>query len=211
MMNKLLKPVMILAFFLAVSLLGKPAFAQGVEVDYSNPKSYVVGGIEITGLKYLSAEQLIAVLGFREGDSVTLPSEDVSNAIKRLWLQGATSNVGLYIERLSPAKDTAWLRLDIEELPRVLKWEYRGVRNGERDDLKEKLNLRRGGQLSEYVLNTSVDLIKEYFKEKGFLNVAVDVEQVQDSVIKNASKVTFVVDKGKKVKIREITYEGEDP
>ena len=210
MMKKLLRPVFFLAFFLAVSLLGKPAFAQGIEVDYSNPKSYVVGGVEITGLKYLSAEQLLSVMGFREGDTVTLPSEEVSNAIKRLWLQGATSNVGLYIERLSASRDTAWLRLDIEELPRVLKWEYRGVRNGERDDLKEKLNLRRGGQLSEYVLNTSVDLIREYFKEKGFLNVSVDVEQAQDSVIKNATKVTFVVNKGKKVKIREITYEGNE-
>ena len=83
-MNKLLKPVMFLAFFLAVSLSGKPAHAQGIEVDYSNPKSYVVGGVNITGLKYLSAEQLIAVMGFREGDTVTLPSEEVSNAIKRL-------------------------------------------------------------------------------------------------------------------------------
>lgn len=210
MMNRLLKPFVFLAFFLAVSLSGKPALAQGIEVDYSNPKSYIVGGVNITGLKYLSADQLISVLGFREGDSVTIPSEDVSNAVKRLWLQGATSNVGLYIERLSAARDTAWLRLDIEELPRVLKWEYRGVRNGERDDLKDKLNLRRGSQLSDYVLTTSVDLIREYFKEKGFLNVAVDVEQEQDSIIKNATKVTFVVNKGKKVKIREITYEGNE-
>ena len=210
MMNRLLKPFVFLAFFLAVSLSGKPALAQGIEVDYSNPKSYIVGGVNITGLKYLSADQLISVLGFREGDSVTIPSEDVSNAVKRLWLQGATSNVGLYIERLSAARDTAWLRLDIEELPRVLKWEYRGVRNGERDDLKEKLNLRRGSQLSDYVLTTSVDLIREYFKEKGFLNVAVDVEQEQDSIIKNATKVTFVVNKGKKVKVREITYEGNE-
>ena len=207
-MNRHLKRIATLALFLAVSLTGKTALAQGVEVDYSNPKSYVLGGVNITGLKYLSADQLLSVMGFREGDTVTLPSEEVSNAVKRLWLQGATSRVGLYIERLSPAKDTAWLRLDIEELPRVLKWEYRGVRNGERDDLKEKLNLRRGGQLSEYVMNTSVDLIKEYYKEKGFLNVAVDVEQAQDSIIKNAVKVTFVVNKGKKVKIKEITYEG---
>ncbi|MBR4212762.1 MAG: outer membrane protein assembly factor BamA [Bacteroidales bacterium] len=207
-MKNLLKPFTVLALLLAVSLSGKPVFAQGIEVDYANPKSYVLGGVNITGLKYLSAEQLLSVLGFREGDTVTLPSEEISNAVKRLWLQGATSQVGLYIERLSAARDTAWLRLDIEELPRVLKWDYRGVRNGERDDLKEKLNLRRGGQLSEYVLNTSVDLIKDYYKEKGFLNVAVDVEQVRDSIIKNAVKVTFVVNKGKKVKVKEITYEG---
>ena len=207
-MKKHLAPILSLALFAAVSLFGKPAFAQGIEVDYANPRTYVVGGVEITGLKYLSAEQLLSVMGFRSGDRITLPSEEVSSAIKRLWLQGATSSVGLYIDRLSASRDTAWLRLDIEELPRVLRWDFRGVRNSERDDLKEKLNLRRGGQLSDYVLNTSVDLIKEYYKEKGFLNVEVSVDQVRDSVIRNAVKVTFAVDKGRKVKVRKITYEG---
>lgn len=212
-MNRAFKLILPMVFLL-VSAAGLRAQdsanlqPQGIEVDYNNPRKYIVGGIDIPGLKYLSKDQLIAVTGLHEGTEVTVPSEELSSAIKRLWLQGAASGLSLYVDSLSAGRDTCWLRLDIEELPRVIRWDYRGVRNGERDDLKDKLNLRRGSQLSQYVINTSVDLIKEYYKEKGFLNCAVNVIQVRDTMVKNAVKVTFDVKKGKKVKIKTITYEG---
>ena len=199
--------------FLALSLFRASAQEPGVvpvEVDYNNPQTYVVGGIRISGTKYLGESQLISVLGIHPGDVVTIPGDDISSAVKRIWLQGAASTLGFYVDSLSAGRDTAWLRLDIQERPRVITWNYRGVKNSERDDLKEKLNLRRGGQLSEYVKASSVKTIKDYFKEKGFADVDVDVEVAADSVIRNAVRVTFDVNKGKKLKVKEISYEGND-
>ena len=181
-----------------------------VVVDYNNPKTYTVGGISVSGTKYLGESQLLSVLGIRPGDKVTLPGDDVSAAIKRIWLQGAASNVGLYVDSLSAGRDTAWLRLDIQERPRVVTWTYRGVKNSERDDLKEKLNLRRATPLSEYVKASSIKTIKDYFKEKGFADVDVNILVANDSIIRNAVRVTFDIKKGKKLKIKSITYEGND-
>ena len=204
--------VLIGAFLAFVSL---PAVAQELDggaigVDYNNPKTYIVGGIRISGTKYLSESQLLSVLGIHPGEEVTVPGETVSAAVKRIWLQGAASTLGFYIDSLSAARDTAWFRLDIQERPRVITWDYRGVKNSERDDIKEKLNLRRGSQLSEYVKASSVRTIKDYFKEKGFADVEVDVEVANDSIIKNAVRVTFDVKKGNKLKIKEISYEGNE-
>ena len=198
-----------------LAFLALPAAAQDtgnvpVEVDYNAPRSYVVGGVRVSGNKYLGENQLISVLGLRPGDNVTVPSEEVSAAIKRIWLQGAASNVGLYVDSLSAGRDTAWFRLDIQERPRVVTWNYRGVKNSERDDLKEKLNLRRAAPLSEYIKESSIKTIKDYFKEKGFADVDVKVEVANDSLIRNAVRVTFDVNKGKKLKVKEITYEGND-
>ena len=189
--------------FLALSLL--PALAQEpgvvpVEVDYNNPQTYVVGGIRISGTKYLGESQLLSVLGIRPGDVLTVPGDDISSAVKRIWLQGAASTLGFYVDSLNASRDTAWFRLDIQERPRVITWNYRSVKNSERDDLKEKLNLRRGGQLSEYVKASSIKTIKDYFKEKGFADVDVNVEVAADSVIRNAVRVTFDVNKGKKIR-----------
>ena len=197
---------------LAAILLLVPSLlkAQDITVDFNAPATYVVGGLEVTGLKYLSKNQVSAILGISVGDKVTVPGEAVSDALKRIWLQGAASDIGFYIDSIVPTRDTAFFRLDIAELPRVLKWDYKGVRKGEKDDLKERLNLRRGGQLSEYVKESSVDVIKKFYKEKGFLNVEVDILEEPDSIINNAIKVTFDVHKGDKVKIREISYEGND-
>ena len=201
--------------FLALSLL--PALAQEpgsapVEVDYNNPQSYVVGGIRISGTKYLGESQLLSVLGIRPGDHVTVPGDVISSAVKRIWLQGAASTLGFYVDSLSAGRDTAWFRLDIQERPRVVTWNYRGVKNSERDDLKEKLqgSTRRGAPLSDYVKASAVKTIKDYFKEKGFADVDVDVEVAADSIIRNAVRVTFDVKKGKKLKIKEISYEGND-
>jgi outer membrane protein insertion porin family len=198
-----------------LAFLALPAAAQDtgnvpVEVDYNAPRSYVVGGVRVSGNKYLGENQLISVLGLRPGDNVTVPSEEVSAAIKRIWLQGAASNVGLYVDSLSAGRDTAWFRLDIQERPRVVTWNYRGVKNSERDDLKEKLNLRRAAPLSEYIKESSIKTIKDYFKEKGYADVDVKVEVANDSLIRNAVRVTFDVNKGKKLKVKEITYEGND-
>ena len=201
--------------FLALALLPARAQEPGsvpVEVDYNNPQTYVVGGIRISGTRYLGESQLLSVLGFRPGDTVTVPGDVVSAAVKRIWLQGAASTLGFYVDSLSAGRDTAWFRLDIQERPRVVTWNYRGVKNSERDDLKEKLqsSTRRGAPLSDYVKSSAVKTIKDYFKEKGFADVDVNVEVAPDSIIRNAVRVTFDVNKGKKLKVKEITYEGND-
>ena len=51
-------------------LLLTPAAAQvagsvPVEVDYNSPKTYVVGGVRVSGTKYLGESQLLSVLGIR--------------------------------------------------------------------------------------------------------------------------------------------------
>ena len=202
-------------FFFAV-LLFSPCMAQeqntiaanDVEIDYNSPKEYVVGGVEIEGLKYLSKTQVVSVLGLHEGQKVTVPGVDLSAGLKRIWLQGAVSDISLVIDSLSTARDTAFFKLVLQERPRVISWSYKGVKKGDQDEIKQRLNLRRGAQLSEYVKSSSIDIIKRYYKEKGFADVNVDVEIANDTVIRNAVRVTFNVDRGKKLRVHHITYDG---
>lgn len=183
--------------------------ASSIEIDYANPQTYIVGGLEIEGLNYLSPSQITSILGIHEGNEITIPSDELSSAIKRIWAQRVFSDIGFYVDSLSATKDTAFFKMVVQERPRVISWNYSGIKNSERDELKEKMNLRRGGELSEYVKTSSIKTIKEYFKEKGFLNVDVDVISAPDSTIKNATRVTFDIKKGNKVKIKEISYEGQ--
>ena len=203
-----MKKVYIGVILLFMTLFQVLASAQ--DVDFGTPKKYVVGGVRVEGLKYLGERQILSVLGLYEGNTVTVPGDDISAAIKRIWLQGAASDIGFYIDSIVPTQDTAFFRLEIQERPRVVSWNFRGIKNSERDELKDKLGLKRGGQLSEYVQQSSVKVIKDFYKEKGFADVAVDVLVARDTVIKNAVRVTFDVKKGTKLKVKEITYEGND-
>ena len=199
------------SLFIILALIPIAAFSQNVQdiqVDYNNPKTYVVGGVTVEGTNYLNPTQIIQLTGLTVGQSVTVPGEDASSIVKRLWQQRYFEDVGLYIDSLSASRDTAFFKIKIVERPRVSQWTFTGLKKSEQDDLKEDLTLRRGTELSDYVITSSVGVIKDFLKEKGYINAKVDVQQTKDTVINNAVRVNFAIDKGPKIKIKEINYEG---
>ena len=153
------------------------AQTSDVVVDYNNPKKYYIGGVSVEGNHYFSEQQIIQLTGMQEGMEITVPGEDVSNIVKRLWLQRYFEDVALNVDHLSADGDSAYFKISIMERPRVSRWTFSGVKSGEQKDLKERLNLRRGGEFSEYVETTSSDIIKRFYAEKGFLQTKVDVEK----------------------------------
>ena len=194
--------------------LSSPIWAQqsgaDVTVDYNNPKKYIVGGVKLEGNEHFSPEKVLQLSSLQEGMEVTVPSEEMTNIVRRLWAQRFFDDVSIAIDSLVPTRDTAYFKISIVERPRVSRWTFSGVKSGEEKELLERLNFRRGGEFSEYVAKTSTDIIKRYYKEKGFYNVKVDVNTKRDTVIKSAIRVQFAVDKGEKVKIKTITFNGAE-
>ena len=158
-------------------LLALPSWAQqsgkDVVVDYNNPKKYIVGGVHVEGNEYLAPEQILQISGLQKGMEVTVPSEQMSSIVHRLWMQKYFEDVAVAIDSIAPSRDTAFFKIQIIERPRVSKWTFSGVKSGEQKELLERLNLKRGGEFSEYVAKTATGIIKRYYKEKGFLNVKV--------------------------------------
>ena len=200
----------LLKVFLLLALIVVPLSLAAQDVDYNNPKTYIIGGIKVSGIKYLSEEQIISVTGLSAGDKITIPSADLSDVLKRIWAQRYFSQAGFYIDSICPTKDTIILGLHLVERPRVSRWIFEGVKTGQKSDLDERLKLRKGSELSDYIIKSSTDIIKKYYKEKGFYKVNVTMTQENDTVINNAVRVTFHVDRGPRVKIGKITFAGNN-
>ena len=181
---------------------------RGVEVDYNRPKSYVVGGVGIEGNQYFNEHQILQQVGLQKGQIITVPGEDVTSIVRRLVAQRYFEDVAVVVDSLNASADTAWFKVVVRERPRVSRWTYSGVKSGEKKDLQERLNLRPGREYSEYVKNTSIDIIKRYYKEKGYLKVEVNVDAVRDTMIRSAMRVNFNVDRGPKVRIKDINFIG---
>ena len=202
------RQIIYLAFLM---LLSSPVWAQadkGVVVDYNNPKKYIVGGVKVEGNNYFAPEQIIQITGLQKGMEVTVPGEELSSIVNRLWLQRYFEDVAVVVDSLAPSRDTAFFKIAIIERPRVSRWTFSGVKSGEEKELQDRLNLRRGGEFSEYVAKTSSDIIKRYYKEKGFQNVEVTVNTKRDTVVRSAIRVQFAVNRGEKVKIKKINFNG---
>jgi len=203
---------MVFAALLALPSLSATAQSSrsDIEINYASPQKYIVGGIGVEGNDYFQASQIVNLSGLQKGMEITVPSDEMSGIIDRIWAQRYFEDVALVVDSLSVAQDTCWLKIIIKEYPRVSKWTYSGIKNSDKKELQERLNLRPGRSFNEYVKMTSVDIIKRYYKEKGFLQCAVDVQTERDSVIRKAIRVNFAIDKGPKIKIRDINFIGND-
>ena len=181
-----------------------------IEIDYTRPQKYVVGGVGVEGNQYFNERQILQQTGLQRGMEVTVPGEDITSIVNRLVAQRYFEDVAVVVDSLCATRDTAWFKIVVRERPRVSRWTYSGIKTGERKDIEERLNLRPGREYSDYVKNASVDIIKRYYKEKGYLNVKVDVDTQRDSMIRSAIRVNFNIDRGKKVRIRRINFVGNN-
>jgi len=181
---------------------------SNIVVDYANPKGYILADVDIKGVNFISKEQILAITGLVIGERVEIPGDEWASVVRRLMMQRFFSDVGAYVDSIK--SDSVYVSIHLIERPRVSQWDYTGVKKGERQDLDDRLKLRRRSELSDFILKSSCDIIKRYYLEKGFLNVEVTTSQVVDTLIPNAVKVFFNVDRGQKVRIRTITFEGNE-
>ena len=184
---------------------------QAVEIDYENPRQYVIGGVDVVGAHSISKDQIIHASGLVTGMYLTIPGEEISTVIDRLWVtQRSFDDIALEIDHLSADGDSAFLLIRVQERPRMVAFEYRGIRKTEQKDLEERLHIERGGRFSEYFDKTSRDIIRRFYVDKGFLNCTVDIKTKPSEKVPNGLDVLFDVNRGEKVKIKEIHFEGND-
>ena len=176
-------------------------------LDASERRLYYLRKVNIHGVQYLDHNILRSSAGLIPGDSIYLPGSFIQNAVSRLWNQRyfADVKIGATMEG-----DSVDLEVFLKERPRVSSWNIEGVPDGKKKDLLEQLKLKRGSELSDYVIDKNKKLIRDHFAEKGFLDTEVDVRIDNDSVIKQAVKVSFIVDKKKRVKVGAINFSGNE-
>ena len=197
---------------LALTFMSALSYGQegGFQVDYNHPRKFKVGGVAVEGNTYYSDQQIVSASGLVKGMDVTVPSDDISAVVQRLWLRRYFEDVAVTVDSLSAAGDSAFFTIRIKERPRVSRWSFSGVKSSERKDIEERVNLRRGGEFSEYVEKTTSDIIKRYFAEKGYLLCTVEAQVSKDTIVKNAIRVNFDINKGEKIKVKEINFIGNE-
>jgi len=176
-----------------------------IDLDYSNPKTYRIAGIEAVGLSTLDETAIISLAGLRLDDEITVPGDAISGALKKLWAQGIIGDVKILVTKIEG--DDIYLLLDLTERPRFSRVEFSGVNKTQEGELKDKVNIR-GRVVRDDVLNNAQRNIREYFVDKGFLNAEVKVIQERDTTLPNSVKLRFDVEKKSKVRINEIRIYG---
>ena len=202
--------LLILFIFLGIT----SSVAQGLiekqvnpTIEYSRiPRTYTIGGIAVEGAKNYDDYMLIGLSGLTVGQRISIPGDEITEAVKRFWKNGLFSNVAIQMD--SVVKDKAYLRIRLTQRPRVSQINYHGVKKGEREDLEERIGLLKDNQLTPNMIDRAKFLIKKYFDEKGYKNAEVEIQQRDDVTASDMTIVDIFIDKKDKVRINSITIEG---
>ncbi|MBR6227997.1 MAG: outer membrane protein assembly factor BamA [Bacteroidales bacterium] len=193
---------------------GSAAFAQIQigddlsEIDYSSPREYEIGGIVVDGAKYVDGSMLSMIADLRVGNTIKIPGDDISRAIRKIWEQGLFEDVSINATNFVGNK--VFLQICIKERPRVSKFSFKGIKKSEADDIRNKINLSRGDIATDHLLTKTTRIIEGYYFEKGYNNVDIDIQQVADTARENYIDMQIYINKGPKVKIGKINVIGNE-
>ncbi len=172
------------------------------------PKTYEIADIQVKGADNYEDYIIIGYTGLKVGNLITIPSSDVTDASKRLWRQGLFSKVQLTVDKL--VGDKVYLTLNLRQQPRIGEINYHGVKKGEQQDLQEALQLMKGNQITQNIVNRAEQIISKYFSNKGFGNATVKINLTDDLSHPNEVIVDINVDKNEKVKVHKIYIDGNE-
>lgn len=197
--------------FIAVAMLCTTSLRAQVglgelEVDYRVPKEFTVGGITVSGAKNLDSKAIILFSGLSVGETITIPGEEISKAIKNLWKQKLFENIQIKASEIKGSE--IFLNIQLSERARLSRFKFDGISKGEAETLREKINLIRGTIVNENLLTNTSNIIKDHYKEKGYLDAAVKITEVPDTLVANSEYLIIAVDKKEKIKIGNLNLIG---
>ena len=176
-------------------------------IDYTQPKDYILADISIKGIKFLSKSTITDISALKINQIISIPGNDISIAINKLWKQNLFSDIKIEYDKI--INDSIYLNIILKEYPRLSKFKFKGdISKSNITTLKDDLKLMRGKVLTQNLIKNSVNKIRKFYTDKGYLNVSVKHIVAKDSTSANASILIFDINKYDKVKIKDIIVYG---
>ena len=173
------------------------------------PKEYTIAEISITGIRYLDTAIVASISGLQVGDKFMHPGNDIfAKAIANLWRQKLFSNVQIFITKI--VEDKVSIEISVQERPKLGNFKFVGVKKSDQEELQGKMALAKQTIITENMRRNIIEVGTKYYREKGYQNVSVRIEEQNDPAFVNSNALTIYIDKGDKIKIENINFFGNN-
>ncbi len=199
-----------LALALSFAVSGQRLMGGGQQrqMDQSEPKEYEIGGITVSGAQHFDPKAIILFTGLSVGDRITVPGDDISDAIRKLWKENLFSDIRITAPEVR--ENTIFLNIQVQERPRLSKFRFKGISSSDADDLREKIDLIRGKVITENLLVETKNKIRDFYTEDGYYDATINIRREADSTQKNSVILLIDIDEGERIKIDEIIFHGNE-
>lgn len=177
-------------------------------IPFQKEKKYILGDFTIVGLQKFSEQTVKVFTGLRVDQEIKLPGDKLSSAIKKLYDSKQFSEIDVYISKIDG--DVVYLEFKVVELPQLNTITFKGVKKNNAKELQKETELNKGVMVTDNLLITTENYIKNKFHKKGFLNTKVTIETKKDTSDTNSVDMLVLIDKGEKIKINNINIVGND-
>ncbi len=171
-------------------------------------QKYLIDSIEVIGLKSFNPQTVISYSGLRKGQTIQFPGDQVSSVINKLWNLDLFSDINFYAKNITERGIT--LQIEIEELPTLNTIKINGIKKNKIQNILKETELEKGKKLSESFLTNTKNYILNKFKKEGYLNTKINIRNIEDSIKLNTLNLLINIDKGERVKIRDINFRGNE-
>ena len=176
--------------------------------NFVKGKLYTIDSISVTGLQNFSDKTVISYSGLRKGKEIRLPGEETSGILNKLWNLDLFSDINFFVTKVDGDKIS--IELAIEELPTLSEYKINGIKKSKTQNIIEETDIKKGKKLSESFITNTKNYIKNKFKKDGFLDTKVNINTIKDSIDKNTYKMVVNIDKGPRIKIKNISFIGNE-
>ena len=208
-MNRIKGYLILLALlFLSMGTIAQEKIVNP-EISYAGmPKTYILGGMTVSGVKDYEDYMLTGISGLTVGQEIDVPGQDITDAVKRYWRHGLFSKAQVAADSIVGNK--IYLHFYLALRPRVSTINYNGIKKSEREDMEAKLGLLKGSQITPNMIDRAKQLAKNYFEDKGYKNVDIEIRQRDDVTNNNHVILDVDIDKKEKMKVRSIIIDGNE-
>jgi outer membrane protein insertion porin family len=175
---------------------------------FKKENSYELGGITVKGLQKFEDETVKVFTGLKVGQQLKLPGDKLTSAIKKLYETKQFSNVEVYISKIDG--NTAYIEFEVQELPQLNNVTIQGIKKNKAKDLQADAELKKGAMVTDNLIVTTTNYFKKKYQDKGFLKTKVHLDTKPDTSGVNLVNMLIRIDKGEKVKIKNINFEGNE-
>lgn len=209
-MNFRILPIILLMATYQASHAQQIPTETATEIVDAQAQTYTLQGIVVNGVKKYSPDQILRFTGLQKGEAVEIPGQRISNAIKRLWESNNFSKVEIYVESVEGQQVV--LNFSLEELKELgeVKFTGQGIRKSQNEKLLKEHNLKPGTKITENLVSTLKTKVPQTYINKGFADAKISIQDKINGENPELIDWTIEVDKGKRVKINSISFEGND-
>ena len=157
--------------------------------------------IRMTGNRRIETDAIMRYIRTKPGDDYV--PKNLSNDLKSVYSMGYFEDIRIEYEDGANGKIIIF---KVQEKPTIRRIKFKGNVAYEDEEIMESMNIKSGSILNIFKIQNNIIRIENLYKEKNYHNVKVTY--AVNELDNNQGDLLFTIEEGGKVRITEISFEG---